>query len=140
MPTWVGTGQKFDFFGQKSWFFCNSKHFRQNIWHHAIHSIFAFFIFSISFKSLWFLSLESLFKDPNVFEFTDFSFQTKPKNTVVFPVNSNYLFSSRKQKKNRWNPSSVYLLIFRQNSMIFEGSSNSLTESYFTGKLRLGKS
>ena len=33
--------------------------------------------------------------------------------------------------------SAVYLLIFRQNSMIFEGSLNSLTESYFTGELRL---
>ena len=32
------------------------------------------------------------------------------------------------------------LLIFGQNSMIFEGSPNSLTESYFTGDLRLGKS
>ena len=33
--------------------------------------------------------------------------------------------------------SAVYLLIFRQNSMIFEGSPNSLTESYFIGELRL---
>ena len=33
----------------------------------------------------------------------------------------------------------VYILIFRQNS-IFEGSPNSLTESYFTGELRLGES
>ena len=34
--------------------------------------------------------------------------------------------------------STVYLLIFRQNSMIYEGSPNSLTESYFNGELRLG--
>ena len=34
----------------------------------------------------------------------------------------------------------VYLLIFRQNSMIFEGSLNSLTESYFTEELRQGES
>ena len=32
--------------------------------------------------------------------------------------------------------STVYLLIFRQNSMIFEESPNSLTKPYFTGKLR----
>ena len=31
MSTWVGTGQKFDFFVRKSWFFCKGKHFRQNI-------------------------------------------------------------------------------------------------------------
>ena len=36
--------------------------------------------------------------------------------------------------------STVHLLIFRQNSMIFEGSPNSLTESYFTAELRLGES
>ena len=36
--------------------------------------------------------------------------------------------------------STVYFLIFRQNLMIFEGASNSLTESYFTGELRLGES
>ena len=36
--------------------------------------------------------------------------------------------------------STVYLLIFRQNWMIFEGSPNSLTKSYFTGQLRLGES
>ena len=32
------------------------------------------------------------------------------------------------------------LLIFCQNSIIFEGSPNSLTESYFTGELRPEKS
>ena len=51
MPTWVGAGQKFDLFLQKSYFFCNGKHFRQKIINHAIHAIFAFFIFSVSFKS-----------------------------------------------------------------------------------------
>ena len=34
--------------------------------------------------------------------------------------------------------SAMYLLIFCQNLMIFERSSNSLMESYFTGELRLG--
>ena len=36
--------------------------------------------------------------------------------------------------------SAAYLLIFCQNSMIFEGSPNSLTESYFTGKLKFEES
>ena len=31
MPTQCGAGQKFDFFVRKSWFFRNSKYFRQNI-------------------------------------------------------------------------------------------------------------
>ena len=36
--------------------------------------------------------------------------------------------------------STVYLLIFRQNLMIFEGSPNSLTEPHFTGELGMGES
>ena len=36
--------------------------------------------------------------------------------------------------------STAYLLIFRQNLMIFEVSPNLLTESYFTGELRPGES
>ena len=36
--------------------------------------------------------------------------------------------------------STVYLLIFHQNSMIFEGGPNSLTESYFTGEYGLVES
>ena len=36
--------------------------------------------------------------------------------------------------------STVYLLILRQNLMIFEESPNSLTESYFTGALKLWES
>ena len=58
MATSFDAGQKFDFFVQKSWFFCNSKHYDiirsvKTLWHHAIHTVFAFFIFSISFKSLF---------------------------------------------------------------------------------------
>ena len=34
----------------------------------------------------------------------------------------------------------MYLLIFRQTSIIFEKSPNSLTESYFTEELKLGES
>ena len=63
-------------------------------------------------------------------------------NTVVYSVNSNYLFLRGKQEKNSWInsliKSTVYLLIFRQNSMNFKGSSNSLMESYFVGELRGG--
>ena len=36
--------------------------------------------------------------------------------------------------------STVYLLIFPQNSTIFKEILNSLNESYFTGELRLGES
>ena len=36
--------------------------------------------------------------------------------------------------------STVYLLIFHQSSVIFEGNSNLLTEFYFSGELRLGES
>ena len=39
-----------------------------------------------------------MFKDSNVFEFTNFPFKTKYNNTVVYSVISNYLFSRRKQK------------------------------------------
>ena len=36
--------------------------------------------------------------------------------------------------------STVYLLIFPQNSTIFKEILNPLNESYFTGELRLGES
>ena len=42
-----------------------------------------------------------MFKDSNVFEFTNFRFKTKCINTVVYSVNSNYLFSKGKQEK-KW--------------------------------------
>ena len=64
--------------------------------------------------------------------------------TAVYSVNRNYLFSRAKQEKNCWNnsliKSAVYLLMFRQNSMIFEGNPNLLSESYFTGEVRLEES
>ena len=40
-----------------------------------------------------------MFKDSNVFEFTKFPFKTKYNNTVVYSVNSNYLFSREKREK-----------------------------------------
>ena len=81
-----------------------------------------------------------MFNDLNVFEFTNFSFKSIINNSVVTvinnnSVNGNYLFSRGKQEKKIERV--YYLLIFRQNSMIFEGSPNSLTESYFTGELRM---
>ena len=39
-----------------------------------------------------------MFKGSNVFKFTKFPFKTK-YNTVVYSVNSNYLFSIEKQEK-----------------------------------------
>ena len=85
-----------------------------------------------------------MFKDSNVFEFTNFSLKAKYYNIVVYSVNSNYLFSRGKQEKKLLKQSliksTVYLLIFGQNSMIFKGSPNSLKESYFTGELGLGES
>ena len=79
-----------------------------------------------------------MFKDSNAFEFTNFPFKTKYINTAVYSVNRNYLFLRGKQEKKKIvktivEKSTVYLLIFRQNSMIFNGSLNSLTEFYFTG-------
>ena len=87
-----------------------------------------------------------MFKGSNVFEFTNFPFKTNYNNTVVYVVNSNYLFWRGRGKQEKFFfetsliKSTVYLLVFRQNSMIFKGSLNSLKESYFTGELRLGES
>ena len=89
-----------------------------------------------------------MFKDSNFFEVTNFPFKTKCNDTVVYSVNRNYFFSRGKQRKKNVQivetilliKSTVYLLIFRQSSMIFKGSPNSLKESYFTGELRMGES
>ena len=40
-----------------------------------------------------------VYKDSNVFEFTNFPFKTKYNNTAVYSVDSNYLFSKGKQEK-----------------------------------------
>ena len=40
-----------------------------------------------------------MYKDSNVFEFANFPFKTKCNNTVVYSVDSNYLFSRGKQEK-----------------------------------------
>ena len=150
MTIWVGAGPKFDFFVQKSWFFCNSKHFSQNIMTLCYSYCFCIFyilnFFQIIMLSLFLVRHDQyfMFKDSNVFQFTNFPFKAEYSNTVVYSVNSNYLFSRGKQEKNCWNnsliKSTVYLLIFRKNSMIFKGSPKSLKESYFTRELRLGVS
>ena len=102
MPTWVGAGQKFDFFVQKSWFFCNSKHFRQSIMTPCYSCYFSIFYifnsFQIMMVSLFLAPHDQyliIFKDSNVFEFSNFSFQ----QSIIMSVNSNYLFSRRKQEK-----------------------------------------
>ena len=112
----------------------------------SIKTFFAFFK-NFNFFQIIMVSLHDqhfMFKDSNVFQFTNFPFKTKYNNAVVYSVNINYLFSRGKQEKKRRSnsllKSTLYLLIFRQNSMIFEESPNSLMESYFTGELRLGES
>ena len=40
-----------------------------------------------------------MYKDSNVFEFTNFSFKTKYNNTVIYSINGNYLFSRKKHGK-----------------------------------------
>ena len=85
-----------------------------------------------------------MFKGSSFFKFTNFSLKKKYNNTVVYSVNGSYLFSRGRQEKKFLKQflikSTIYLLIFRQNSMIFKGSLNSLKESYFIGELRLAES
>ena len=40
-----------------------------------------------------------MFKDSNVFEFTNFPFKPKYNNTAVYSVNRNYLFSRGEQEQ-----------------------------------------
>ena len=42
-----------------------------------------------------------MFKDSNVFEFTNFPFKTKYYNTAVYSVNDDYLFSRGKREKKK---------------------------------------
>ena len=147
MLTWVGAGQKFDFFVQKSWFFCNSKHFLQKIMTPCYSCYFCIFYifncFQIIMVSLFFAFHDQyfMFKSSNIFEATNFPFKTKYNVTVVYSINRNCLFSRGKLEKKLLKQffDTLYLLMFRQNSMIFEGSPNSLTKSYFPGESRLGE-
>ena len=151
MATWVRASQKFDFFVQKSWFFRNSKHFSQNImtpcYSYYLCIFYNFHFFQIIMISL-FLARHgqyfTMFKDSNVFEFTNFPFKTNYNKNAVCFVNGNYLFLRGKQEKNCWNSSLIkstgLFINIPPNSMIFKGSPNSQKESYLTGELRLGKS
>ena len=150
MPTWVGAGQKFAFSYKRTDFSVIVNISVKTLWCHAIDTILEFFYISYFFQIImvsvchaWHDQYFIMFKDSNVFEFTNFPFKTKCNNTVVYSVNSNYWSSRGKQeKKNCWNnsliKSTIYLSMFCQNWMIFKGSPNSLKESYFTGELRLG--
>ena len=90
----------------KEMIFCNSKHFNQNIMCCAIDTIFPFFyifhffqIIMVSLFLAWHDQYFIMFKDLNVFEFTNFPFKTKYNNNVVYSVNSNYLFLRENKKK-----------------------------------------
>ena len=126
MPAWVGAGQKIDFY-VKTADFCLIVNISVKIlWRHAILAIFAFlhfFIFNflqIIMVSL-FLSFHDqhfiMFKDSNIYQFTNFPFKTKYNNTLVYFVNSNGLFLKENKKKIFWYNCVyiVYLLIFCQN-------------------------
>ena len=76
----------------------------KRLWCHAIDSIFAFFIFSIFFKSMvslflaWHDQYFIMFKDSNVFEFTIFHSE-QSIIILICSVNSNYLFSKEEKQK-----------------------------------------
>ena len=79
MATWFGVGQKFGFFVEKSWVFCKSKHVSQNImtpyysYYFCIFYIFHFFqTIMVSIFLPWHDQYFIMFKDSNVFEFTNF--------------------------------------------------------------------
>ena len=104
---YLGCGwSKIWLFRIKSWFFCNGKHFSQNImipcyWHYNIFYVFNFFqIIKVSLFLAWHDQYFIMFKDSNVFDLTNFPFKRKYKNTVDYSVNSNYLFTREKQEKN----------------------------------------
>ena len=97
MPIEVGAGQKIDFL-------CNGKHYRQNIRSCCSCYFCIFYIFNF-FQTLMislFLAGHDhyliMFKDSNVFEFTNFLRKTKYNNIETYSVNCNCLFSKRKQK------------------------------------------
>ena len=133
-PTSVVTGQKFAFFVWKSWFFCNSKHFSQNImmsccWYYfCIFYIFHFFqIILVSLFLAWNNELFIMFKDSNLA-----TFHSKQNIIILQFILLIAITYSRgeNKKKNCCNDSliksTIYLLIFCQKLMIFERSPNSL--------------
>ena len=129
MLTWVGAGQKFDFFVQKSWFFCNSKHFLQKIMTQCYSCYFCiFYIFScfqIIMVSLFFAFHDQyfMFKSSNIFEATNFPFKTKYNVTVVYSINRNCLFSRGKLEKKLLKQffDTLYLLISVKTRWFLKG-------------------
>ena len=61
--------------------------------------IFHFFQKSFFFSCSAWSVLLILFKDSNIFEFTNLSFKTNYNSAVVYSANSNYLYSRRKKEK-----------------------------------------
>ena len=84
--------KRFDFVVQKSWFFCNSKHFSQNIMTPCYSYYFCIFFIFRSFQIIMvslFLARHDqhfiMFKDLPIFnfQFTNFPAKTKYDNTVA---------------------------------------------------------
>ena len=61
--------------------------------------IFHFFQKSFFFSCSAWSVLLILFKDSNIFEFTNLSFKTNYNSAMVYSANSNYLYSRRKKEK-----------------------------------------
>ena len=77
-------------------------------------NFYIFHFFQIIMVSLFLAWHDQYFmvKDLNVFEFTNFPFKRKYNNTVVYSLNSNYLFSRGKQEKNCWNNSLIKSTVY----------------------------
>ena len=91
MATWVGMVKNSTFSYKRVDFSVIVNISVKTLWCHAIDTIFVFFLSSISFKSYcfsfslffaWHDQHFIMFKDSNVFKFTNFSFKTKYNNTV----------------------------------------------------------
>ena len=107
-------------------------------------------IYSLTFY--WFTFYLLIFRqNPMNFEWSTNSLTESYFTGVLFILLIATIYSLGENKKNNCRNNSLiylltfywftfYLLIFRENSMNFEWSLNSLTESYFTGELRLGES
>ena len=132
MATWVEAGQKFDFFVQKSWFFCNSKHFNQNImtpcYSYYCCIFYVFHSFQIIMVSLFLARHDQCLK---IRTFSNFSiFHSKQSIMILQFILLIAITYSRweNKKKKCWDnsliKSTVYLLIFHQNLIIFKGLLN----------------
>ena len=123
----------------------------KTLWCHITDNISAFLIFSfffqiimVSFYFAWHDQYFIMFKDSNVFEFTNFLFKTKYNNSVVYSVKRNYLFWREEQEKNLLKQFLDWIYCAFINIPpkldVFKGCPNSLKESYFTREFRLVES